>query len=216
MKKQISQALILFIVLVAAFAGGYIWLSQPLLKVREQVRLYDGDGQIRNRSYLYLFTPIASYEVSFEPFALDRPYSASYRLSGLPELRAKPLVYLNTIGIVKPADLGRIRVSISDGSGNVVQSLASEHTSELIWSQPSTAEIIAEIPDYDYAANSSSSTVSLPQDPIDGERYALYDPEQSQFEPLTTESYTLTIDYEPAATAQAGTGIISIRSAGKF
>jgi hypothetical protein len=92
-----------------------------------KAKRYSGDGEIRSCSNLLA----QGYSITFPRFPIDQPYSASYRLAGVPSVGRDPVVYLSFPSNAPPSasDTARsrvtstIRVTLQNSSGKEIRSL---------------------------------------------------------------------------------------------
>jgi hypothetical protein len=169
MKKRIVQIVAILPALLLAYicSGCYMILDLPA---------HQGDGEFENIARRHGPFVINGYRINFERIDLSKDYEAKMTFSRLPRFGSKCSLYfviedpdhrLESGGMGRHAFWrGKVAIEVCDSRGTVVAHVKGR-LSELVWSGP-------------------------------WGRHALYPPSMPfphQFQPDSTESYTLTISY---------------------
>ena len=142
------------------------------MPMARKAKRYSGDGEIRVCSNLLA----QGYSITFPSFPADQPYSAAYKLAGIPSVGRDPYVYLSfhsdappsASDTAKPHVTAVIHFTLEDSSGRQLRSLELP-LAKAIWRHSQDV-------------------------------FGVYDLEKSNFHFEPSASYVLRVSYTPGST----------------
>lgn len=159
-----------------------------------QVKKYHGDGVIKDISLRFVVCPVKGYSITFPKFHLDSTFEKTYRLSNLPVINYDIGLYFIVEGLTYYWDAKNRK----DLKGSVEISLYNSKHEQVMKVEKSLGDFVW--------SNQFS----------DSNGYELYDKDNSFFQPVKNESYTLNIKYSPDANLGQAKGYFLLRGGGSL
>lgn len=149
---------------------------------------YSGDGTILDTSESSGLLSTRSYMITMPSFDLAQRYEKTFRMQGIPTIDGKPtgIYFFVPNGFsrdVEPNARSRVEYSLTKSDSTKLVGVSSD-LGDLIWSSPAN--------------------------PIHYDGMAIYQLDQSFFQPVVSEAYLLHVKYTPAAGASSGQGHLYI------
>ena len=149
-----------------------LFLLGGCMPMASKAKRYSGDGEIRVCSNLLA----QGYSITFPSFPADQPFSAVYKLAGVPSVSRDPYVYLSfhsdappsASDTVKPQVTAVMHLTLEDSSGRQLRSLELP-LAKAIWRHSQDV-------------------------------FGVYDLEKSSFHFEPSASYVLRVSYTPGST----------------
>ena len=163
----------------------------PRAYLTKEIAAYTGDGTMVDTSLRFLWARIKGFEIQFPTFTLEKPFSATYTLSTLPELdEHRCRIYLHIIGTPLKSPVGTWHIVTSDETGKILIDVTTR-TDSMNWSERINSR------------------------PQDTNGYYLT-ADQLDFEARPTSTYTITATFTPLNAMHGATGALRISSGGNI